>query len=369
MIGKTRRSGFTLVELLVVIAIIAVLVGLLLPAVQRVRESASRTSCANNLKQLGLATINYQSTYSRLPSGYLGPQPSAPLSGPPTAAQLSQQWMGCLVGLLPYLDQDPLYRQVKTSSLYTTIWTSGPSLAWFYAGTTPTPNPLPANAGDWQTVAQTEVKGFLCPSDNAGNVNDNGDGGIAVLMHGHGTSAYYYSLSGTTPVGKTNYAGCMGSIGNSGATDANGVNLAIYEGLFGNRTANSLAKVPDGASNTIMFGEGLGGRLDGTGRHGAWSWFGVGAVPTKYGIGVPYQAYGTNQPGVGEANFGSKHVGGAQFCYGDGSVHFLMANETTNASAAVVKPDANGRCTSGTWCILQQLAGKNDGASVSRGLE
>ena len=133
------RRAFTLMSCLVVIAIIAILIGLLLPAVQKVREAANRTKCQNNLKQLGLACMNYEAAYHGFPpalTGYYNP------SAPPT------NWA---VYILPYIEQGVLYQQYDFSKGY------------YPPGSSPGFNPAPGSAIN-STIVSTEIKMFECPS-------------------------------------------------------------------------------------------------------------------------------------------------------------------------------------------------------------
>ena len=139
------RQGFTLIELLVVIAIIAVLIGLLLPAVQKVREAAARSQCQNHMKQIGLTAHNYQSTYGRLPPGVLA---NGQIITFP-ADQSVAAWLGNLTLLLPYLEQDALYRSMKING--STDKAVGP--AWFN---------IPEN----YRAALAHIDTFVCPSDD-----------------------------------------------------------------------------------------------------------------------------------------------------------------------------------------------------------
>src|SRR5256885_9465426 len=110
---SSRRTGFTLIELLVVIAIIAILIGLLLPAVQKVREAAARTQCINNLKQIGVALHNHESTYGYFPTA--GAQ-SAALDVP--AAQVGFETKGWAYQILPFIEQDNLYKIAQAGGVY-----------------------------------------------------------------------------------------------------------------------------------------------------------------------------------------------------------------------------------------------------------
>ncbi|HEX5105145.1 MAG TPA: DUF1559 domain-containing protein, partial [Pirellulaceae bacterium] len=139
------RGAFTLVELLVVIAIIGILVALLLPAVQAAREVSRRTSCANNLKQIGLAAHNFHDIHERFPPGYLGPLPHDDFNNFP-----NQQYLGALAYLLPHMEQQQLHSLIRTNQEYQVLgepgWWNDPSTA---------------------SAAMVKVKPFLCPSTNA----------------------------------------------------------------------------------------------------------------------------------------------------------------------------------------------------------
>jgi prepilin-type N-terminal cleavage/methylation domain-containing protein/prepilin-type processing-associated H-X9-DG protein len=204
------RSAFTLIELLVVIAIIAVLIGLLVPAVQKVREAANRASCQNNLKQIGLALHNYQSGRRRLPSLFPGTIKA------PYTQQPAYFWTwGVLAQLNPYLEQTAIYNRMNLDEP-------------MYLLPTLTISP------DNQFAVQQSIKLFLCPSDTM------------MPMPG----AY-----GVPTLGPVNYVACTGSGATAGGPpygspwDADGIFRAGVNGSF--------AEITDGLSNTAAFSESI----------------------------------------------------------------------------------------------------------------
>jgi len=317
--NRVQRWAFTLIELLVVIAIIAILIGLLLPAVQKVREAASRTQCLNNLHQLALAAHNYEGTNSRLPPGLLGP---------PTLSSFTfnAPHVGCLAYLLPYVEQDNLYKQLNvvwdpSAPIVTTGW-------W-----------VPANNTNinWR-MAQTRIKTFLCPSDLADTITPSRGVFITLFTAANTLTGGFFQNPTGLVLGRTNYVGSAGALGQT--------SIAFYDSYRGplyNRSDIALAKVPDGSSNTLLFGEVLGGNS--INRDFLYSWMGCGTLPTAWGL--PRSTPSSNCDGW--FHFGSKHTTLVHFAFADGSVRGLR-----NTGCPIVFFNNN-------WFNFNRMAGMWDG--------
>jgi len=312
------RRGFTLIELLVVIAIIAVLIGLLVPAVQKVRDAAAKIQCGNNLHQIAIAAHNYAATNSTLPPGWLGSYPNLANDNPTGPGSWDDlnfaQEVGVLAFLLPYIEQDNVYQlmlltrpndYLAVKKLYPAWWTDVNTVA----------------------AAQTQIKTFICPAAPTffnsywyffttwGSGGSGTLGGDDELKSAPGMIGGFATVVPPgSDLGVTNYLGVPGWLGGS---------YPPYIGLFTNRVTVSLAELTaaDGASNTMLFGEYLGDhypRGDGLSvpNEGliAATWIGCGAMPTAWGL--------PSDTGSGSHwyTFGSRHTAVCQFVYGDGSV-------------------------------------------------
>ncbi len=336
---RSSRPAFTLIELLVVIAIMAVLIGLLLPAVQKVRESANRTQCFNNLKQIGVALHNYHDTNHAFPPGYIDGN-TDPNSTPDN--DVGPGW-GWAAFLLPYLDQEPVFRRIDFTR--------------------------PVGTGSNAAVSQMPLAIFICPTDNYPQ---------NFPVYDSSFSAPITTLAHSSYVGCSGWEECFSGAGGNpqpgpGSDGLAGGYGAAGVGLFYRNSKNRVANVTDGLSYTIFVGER-------SGDHAPSTWTGAvagGRCPAWMATQPPAPYAPPPGPAYDNADFGEALVlahtnathlpssdfpvfdpdtfysmhspRGANFLFGDGSVHFLTNSINPATYQALGTIAGNDLVTDSDW--------------------
>jgi prepilin-type N-terminal cleavage/methylation domain-containing protein/prepilin-type processing-associated H-X9-DG protein len=333
MNGLKRRSAFTLIELLVVIAIIGILIALLLPAVQKVRDAANRAKCANNMKQIGIALHHYHDTNGSLPPGVVNPdeRPDGSLG-----VVGLHPWWSWMAMSMAYIEGENVYKMAENhAKTYYWPWGSG------FSGTNANP------------ALSTTVQTWICPAD---------------------TRTSYAKVADGLLIAFTAYMGVSGIRDEDHITGGNPAKQGAPQGVLFLMSKIRLGQMTDGSSNTFMVGERppssdlvFGWWFAGAGFPGesiqyytgwkngspkGWKGFGqkgtgdvfLGAREDKYFNWLKGQSDGKNDPTclgapkIGlqagslagycdQAHFWSLHTGGGNFLLGDGSVRFLTYSQ------------------------------------------
>lgn len=344
-----HRKGFTLIELLVVIAIIAILIGLLLPAVQKVREAAARTQCQNNMKQFGLALNNYHDVNNRFPSGHmLGMtwytsfrRESIPVgtTTPTTSYPAEGPFWSWMARMSPYIESQNITNNFRFEGI---------PANWPWFQYIPGQPSTKANCINGFTV-----KWGRCPADGRGElVSDQGTTAQAALTS-------YFGVSG-----RDQFQESIAGTGNPSAS----AKLSGQDGMLYVNSQVKMTGVTDGTSNTLLVGE----RPPSNTLEYGWMWAGSGDSPyfgaTDVVLGVrerPFTPNGTpdffRQGSVNDPtdqhryHFWSLHPGGGMFLFVDGHVQFITYSSGTQTTGQV-----NGINVS----VLESLASRNGGEVV-----
>ncbi len=297
-----NRNAFTLVELLVVIAIIGILIGMLLPAVQQVREAARRIECANNTRQIGLALLNYESAHQVFPPGWTTTMSTtASHTDAHSANMLGEPGWGWSAFILPQMEQQSVHEQINLA--------------------------VAIDAHHHEEIIKTVIPFYICPSDPEAelvnldvHVEDEHDHHVED-EHDHHDGQLRNSFHDPEPehdhnerwVGRSNYSGCFGSTTiQHNPFDGNGA-------FFANSKLK-LGEFTDGLSNTVVVGER-------TNELATVSW--VGFVPEVDEPGARVLGAALHEPNCDErhaSSFRSYHPGGINVVLGDGSAHFVSSN-------------------------------------------
>jgi prepilin-type N-terminal cleavage/methylation domain-containing protein/prepilin-type processing-associated H-X9-DG protein len=297
-VGKNNsRSAFTLVELLVVIAIIAILVSLLLPAVNSAREAARRTQCINNLKQIGLAALNYESAYRHLPQGRPGCDSSSDPACTPGQENSEKTGVSGFVLMMPFMEEQAIFDQLGINDV---------GIHWSSA----------AGVSGWRTdlveqTLATRLAAFVCPSSEGSTLPESAANHFSNWDLKPATSNYALVAGHRGPV-QYGVNACRTKLENSG--------------MFLYKTIVRTKKVKDGLSKTIACGETVESHTNDCSN--TWSYFyrfldsmrvTEAAINSGCINALQQNINGSRTSGA----FASKHIGGGNFVYGDGHVDFL----------------------------------------------